>query len=287
MEKLAIVGTFYDGYYDLWEDFLELFEKNWPDCPYSLYIVNDEKDLQFSKNYNVKVFHSGKKAEYSQRVQTALSEIDAEYYLLLLEDFFIGEKLDKHVLDKIMEFVINNNLDYYRMQLGEFTTFNKKGKVEHISPNAEYTVSCQPSIWKKEFLKKCIGTDVYNAWVFEGIYTKAPKAHTEEFLKGCYVDYRNVLCLYHGALQGKFLNRTYDHFAKQGYSFRAKMPLMDKKAELKHSVKKFFKFTIPVSLQRIIKKNIRTNSVVEKYNSEINRLIKKMGLDRYEDCHEK
>ena len=31
---LAIVGIFWDGYYDMWEDFLELKEKFWRDCPY-------------------------------------------------------------------------------------------------------------------------------------------------------------------------------------------------------------------------------------------------------------
>ena len=72
MHKLAIVGTFYDGYYDLWEDFLELFYTNWPDCPYPLYIVNDEKELSFKKEYKVNVIHAGHKAEYSQRVQTAV-----------------------------------------------------------------------------------------------------------------------------------------------------------------------------------------------------------------------
>ena len=39
----------------------------------------------------------------------------------------------------------------------------------------EYTVSCQPAIWKKEFLKECIGTENYNAWICEGVYIYSKK----------------------------------------------------------------------------------------------------------------
>lgn len=204
MHNMAIVGTFYDGYYDLWEDFLNLLTYYWPDCPYPVYIVNDMKELNFDKKYNVTVYHAGENAKYSQRVQTALREIEAEYYLLLLEDFFIGEKLQASVLEDILTFMKENDAKYYRMPTRDFIPFYKKQHIEKIKPQMEYTVSCQPSIWKKDFLRKCIGIDKYNAWVYEGIYSKAPVAHTEVFLKGCYCDYRNVLCLYHGVLQSKF-----------------------------------------------------------------------------------
>lgn len=278
MEKLAIVGTFFDGYYDIWEDFLELFERNWPDCPYNLYLVNDEKDLAFEKKYNVTVLHAGKNAEYSDRVQTALKNIEAEYYLLLLEDFFIGEKLDKNLLEPIIAFMEQKKAKYYRMPLSEFVPFAKKKTVEKIVPTMEYTVSCQPSIWKKEFLKQCIGNDSYNAWVFEGIYTKSSVAHTDEFLEGCYIDYRNILCLWHGALQSKFLNRTFEHFQNQGYTFKAKMPRIDKQIERKHIIKQLMKDICPVCIQNFVKKYKKTTSIVEKYRDKIDEQIEKMNL---------
>jgi len=48
--RLCIVGIFFDGYYDIWEDFLELFNRNWPDCPYPVYIVDGTKNLDFQRN---------------------------------------------------------------------------------------------------------------------------------------------------------------------------------------------------------------------------------------------
>ena len=279
MYELAIVGTFYDGYYAIWEDFLELFSKFWPDCPYPLFIVNDSKELDYEKKYNVTVYHAGENAEYSQRVQTALEKIDAKYYLLLLEDFFIGEKLDKNALKDTISFIKENNIKYYRMQMNEFTQSRCKGTIKKITPDMEYTISCQPSIWKREFLQECIGTEKYNAWVFEGIFIKAPKVHTTEFLAGCYVDYTNKLCLYHGAVQGKFLNETVDHFARVGYQFKCGIPTMDKRSESRQTRKKLFKSILPLWVQRFIKRRIKTDSIIEKYGSEKDIMIKKMGLD--------
>lgn len=281
MYELAIVGTFYDGYYKIWEDFLELFSKNWPDCPYPLFIVNDSKELNFEKKYNVTVFHAGEKAEYSQRVQTALKKIDAKYYLLLLEDFFIGEKIDKEVLSKILLFIKTNNVKYYRMQMEEFTPLSQKGKIKALTPDMEYTISCQPSIWERSFLKRCIGREAYNAWIFEGIYTKAPVARTNEFLNGCFVDYNNSLHIYHGAVQGRFLRNTIRHFDEQGYQFKCGLPIMDKKYEWKQKVKGLIKRILPLGFQKIIKKKIKTSSVIERYSNEIEKMIKKMGLDKF------
>ena len=278
MTKLAIVGIFFDGYYDLWEDFLELFEMNWGECPFPLYIINNEKNLKFEKNYNVQVFHAGKDAEYSRKVQLALEKIDAEYYLLLLEDFFIGEQLNRDVLSSTLNYIDSNKIRYYRMPLNEFISNNKKGKVEKISPSMEYTLSCQPSIWKKSFLKECIGEDNYNAWIFEGIYVKSQKAHTVEFLKGCYVDYRNILRLYHGALQGKILRETYIYFKKRGYTFRTKRGIINRKERIKHKLKRIIDKNCPHFLRQIVKIYYKKNSVIEKYDKEINILIKKLKL---------
>ena len=140
------------------------------------------------------------------------------------------------------------------MQIGAFTPLGKRKTVAKIKPSMEYTITCQPSIWRGDFLRRCIGNDVFNAWVFEGVYSKASFAHSETFLNGLYVDYRNVLCIYHGVLQGQFINKTADHFAKYGYQFNAKMPLMDKKTEMKHNIRKLMKGIVPQPVQKIIKK---------------------------------
>jgi len=276
--KLAIVGIWYDGYYDLWEDFLDLFFRFWPDCPYPLYIIDQEKDLNFPVKYNATILHAGKDAEYSRKVQLAVREIDADYYLFLLEDFFIGKRLSANVLTEVMESMVNNNIKYYQMPIKEFIQKKDRGKIISITASMDYTLTCQPSIWRKDFLTQCIGTRNYNAWIFEGIYKTSSVAHSDEFLNGCFVDYCNRLDLHHGALQGKILHSAYNYFNKIGYHFHTSRQELGIFGEIKHKLKQLCINLIPLKLHKYAKRIMHYKSVTGRYEKEINALINEMNL---------
>ena len=122
MIKLAIVGIFFDGYEDMWYDFVNLFHKNWPDCPYPLSIVDNvaELDPQKVDTSKVTVLHAGKDAEYSRKVQLAVDQIDAEYYLLLLEDFFVVKPVSNRKIRDVLAFIQREKIEYYTMPMPEF-----------------------------------------------------------------------------------------------------------------------------------------------------------------------
>lgn len=278
---LVIVGIFYDGYYDIWEDFLELFSLKWENCPYPLYIVNNTKELTFGKKYDVQVIHAGKGAEYSQKVQKAINEIYADHYLFLLEDFLIEFNLKTDPLKDIIDYMSKNEVHYYRMQIPEF--IDKKistldGPV-NIKQSDEYTVTCQPSIWKRDFIQRCIGNTNYNAWVFEGIYCYSQYAHSKEFLDKCRVDYRNVLGIRHLALQGKILPTVYQDFVNNGYVFKNKREILTGVEWRKCLMKVRLKNTVPLKLQKMIKRIVKNNSVVERYKKEILQEMRNLGID--------
>lgn len=286
--KLAIVGIWFDGYYDLWIDFLRLFNKYWKDCPYPLYVVDISKDIDKKEIGDISecrslsemhVIKAGEGVEYSKKIQTALSEIDADYFLLVLEDFFIGRKIDSINIEKIMNVIEKDHLKYYQMPLKEFQNsphskhYRNMKDVFHILPTDEYTVTAQPSIWRKDFLKECIGKDNYNAWIFEGMYIKSKKAHTDEFCDGCVIDNRNVLNFYHGALQGKIVPDTYEYFKKIGYEFYNEREVLTRKAYGKHKFKMMAKRLLPLPAQKLIKSVVKTDSIITKYENEINEEI--------------
>ena len=285
--KLAIVGIFYDGYYDIWEDFLELLRRNWPECPYPLYIVDGNKSLEFQNNYKVTVLHAGESAEYSKKVQKALEDIDAEYYLLLLEDFFLERPIGVDPLSDIIKSMENCGVSYLRMPMPEFLVGQNTKKYKQdaetgflfIPESDEYTVTCQPSIWKKEFLSRCIGTENYNAWIFEGIYTYSKSAHANEFLEQCRVCLSNPLGLRHGAVQGKILPNVYKDICSSGYEFKNQREILSSEQYKKHLRKQRIKGLLPRPLQKILKKVVNSESVVDRYQEQILETMKKMGLE--------
>lgn len=285
MEKLAIIGIFYDGYYDIWEDFLELKDKFWKDCPYPTYIVNNIKELEFSKEYNVEVLHAGVDAEFSRKVQLACERIQAEKYLILLEDFFFGTPLTGPILDEKTSFMDKYGVKYYCMPVNGFLHI-AKGKLfkgyDHIhnfETTDEYTISCQAAIWDRKFLMDCVGSGNYNAWVFEGIYCKSKYAHTVEFLNKCKIDDSNYLGLQHGALQGKMIPTVISYFSALDYKMRNTRPILDQHAYQKHLNKIRIKSMVPLCIQKIIKKLFKTNSVIERYRKEIEEQMFIMNLN--------
>jgi hypothetical protein len=278
--KLAIVGIFYDGYEDLWYDFLNLIYNNWRDCPYELYIINNETELsnEYSDYSKVKVIHAGKDAEFSQKVRLACDSIDADYLLLLLEDFFVCKSLNGDVLKKILLFIEKENIDYYTMPMPEFQTIkeHKKYKQEKnifkISLQKEYIFSCQPSIWKREFLRFCIGEGNYNAWIFEGIFAKSKSIRNEKFLEKSVVDYTNPLSLHHGALQGKLLKSIRKLFKKMNYVPITKRKYLSSHEEFVHIAKE----SIIKILNFLHLNHLKKSKVLDRYKEDIDFRAQKM-----------
>ena len=280
-KKLAIVGIFYDGYYDVWEDFLELKERFWKDCPYPLYIINQSQKLSFKKEYNVTVINAGVDAEYSKKVQTAIEKVDADYLLLLLEDFFMSHEISGGVFDETIKFMKEHDINYYSMPLSEFMVigdgknYNGINYLFDVSPKKNYTLNCQPAIWEKDFLRRSIGTGNYNAWIFEGIYIKSQKAHTEEFLKQCKIDSRNILGLRHGVLQGYLFPDLVKFYSSIGYKLKNKRPILPYSIR----IKRWIRFHMPAFILRTVKKHVSGQSVVSKYSKEIDIQMIAMGLE--------
>lgn len=280
-QKLAIVGIFYDGYMDSWIDYIRCFKKFWSDCPYKHYIISNTESIEEN---GITFISAGPDAEYSKKVQTALEQIDADYYLLMLEDFYIGKQLEQNVLETILDYIEKENLDYYCLSsLSSFTKYksdlydNSKDYLYKINPNNRYTLGCQAVIWKKEFLVQCVGKSNYNAWIFEGALAKSKKVHSSEFLAKSVKDVRNILNLQHGILQQKMIPTTIEYFEKIGFPLTTKRSVMSKKQYNTYVRNSKLATYIPKPIYWIMKKIIgerRGNAVLDKYEVEIDRIVK-------------
>lgn len=280
-QKLAIVGIFYDGYMDSWIDYIRCFKNFWPGCPYKHYIISNTKSIEEN---DIIFICAGSDAEYSRKVQTALEQIDADYYLLMLEDFYIGKSLEQNILEPILAYIEKEDFDYYCLSsLSSFTKYksdlydNSKKYLYKINPNNRYTLGCQAVIWKREFLAQCIGKSNYNAWIFEGALAKSKKVHSFEFLAKSVKDVRNVLNLQHGILQQKMIPTTIEYFERIGFPLTTKRSVMSKKQFNKYVRNSKLATFIPKSIYKILKKIIgekRGNAVLDKYEVEIDHIVK-------------
>lgn len=247
--SLLIIG--YDPYIDVWNHYFELLEKYWPRRPRTYLATNTLKP----KYPHVKVLPAGKDAEWSKKVSEALKQIDTGYVILLLEDFFTTGKVSNQCLDDLMGLIMENHITYCKL----LNQSKMKGKpfcgrkyLHIIQEKEEYGISLQPAIWEKKFLMELVGTENYNAWMFERNQIKNRYQNKNGIY--CVADDRNILRITHGVVQSKYLRKAVRVFKKQGYELDVKTrKVMSVSDTIKYRMKQFFSEYTPKPLKPFAK----------------------------------
>ncbi len=84
--SFAVVISSCDAYSDLWPYFFHFFFKHWADAPLPVYLIANERQYDDPR---VKSMLVGPDQQWGTNTRVAISQIDAEFLLLLLDDFFL------------------------------------------------------------------------------------------------------------------------------------------------------------------------------------------------------
>lgn len=168
--KMAMLVLSCDKYSDLWDDFFNLRDKFWSDCPYKWYVVTESKEY---KREGVIVIKCGNELNWSGRYKYALNQISSSYVGVFLDDYFIKSKIDSNRIDSFLSFMIEHHVSY--LNLGDVfrVSCNMKDKIYYsdhliiIPKHWRYGVNTSAAIWNKEYLLNKLGDGDYSAWQFE------------------------------------------------------------------------------------------------------------------------
>lgn len=148
-----------DGYSDLWQPFYELYKKYW-NPPYKTYLCNETKDCEYFETIKTQ-------GEWTTRLRKALEQIDSEYVLLMLDDFFIREYVDQERITRVLADFKTDTAVYNFEKVFDTKTQNEEteGFKQRINKDS-YLNSCQPSIHNRKKLLERLQEDM-NAWQWE------------------------------------------------------------------------------------------------------------------------
>lgn len=147
-----------DSFSETWEPFHILFERYWA-CPYDVYIVTENKDCAFFKTIKTT-------GSWTQRIKKALEQVNTDYVIILLDDFFIRSPVDQKRIDYCI----------YHFE-PDIAVFNfEKEYCQNIDAGLEgfklrsnrqmYLCSCQPSIWNRKILIELLDKEM-SPWDWE------------------------------------------------------------------------------------------------------------------------
>lgn len=164
MLKFCVLISSCDLYSDCWKPMFYSLKKNWPDTKFPIYLVANEKD---SEDEMIKTIKVGEHLGWGSNTKKALNSIDADYVLLIQEDYFLDKQLSDDVINEHINYCIDNNIDYLR--LGSPFRDSLKCNNSNYSEDPigmKYSLCLQPSIWKKETLLK-LTIEGWTGWDYE------------------------------------------------------------------------------------------------------------------------
>lgn len=160
-----------DAYEDTWVPFFTLLQRQWPQFDLPIVLNTEHKVFTFP-GFDICTINQRytKSIPWGQRMVDCLANIDTEYVLLMLDDFFLCESVDdtrfRQTLEwmrtdpKIASFCFHIIKDKNNVPDSRFPGFVKRPL------RGEYRFNCQAGLWNTKQLANSIRPNE-NPWVWE------------------------------------------------------------------------------------------------------------------------
>ncbi len=165
--KLTILMMSFDSYHDVWDGFYKCKEKYWPDCAYpTVQVTCEEVEKPDGAD---RLIAAGADTEWTERLHTALEEIDSQYVFLMLEDLYIDKPVDNERIEGFLSF-LEQHPDVGHLRL--YPDIDWQQDYEDVPEFGEYVrdhayrITTHPAIWRREYLLR-LSEPVMDAWNFE------------------------------------------------------------------------------------------------------------------------
>ncbi len=170
-KDVTILVNSCDLYEDSWYPFFKLLQIQWPDCPYRV-VLNTETKQYDCPFMNVETINTGTDLSWTGRLHYVLNQIDSEYVLFFLEDFFLQLPVKTEAFEKALDIIKNDK----EVGLVHFTPVEKEMPIPQNDlencfyelPKRKRTLRTRVavSLFRKEYFLKLLYGDE-NPWQYE------------------------------------------------------------------------------------------------------------------------
>lgn len=207
-----------DAYSDLWAPFFTLFWRNWPDCPYPVYLGTNQKQFDHPR---VCTLNAGVDESWSKNLRFFLNQLESDYVLFLLEDFLFVKRISTRLVSEQLNALDSLGGSMLRLFPNppphlRVNGYNGIGLVHRFAP---FRVSAQAALWKRDdFLALLV--DGESPWDFERNGTFRSRSTSGGF----YCTYQPILPYIHVIEQGRWFRSAARRFGAEniGCNFDAR-----------------------------------------------------------------
>lgn len=167
MKKCAILIVSCDKYADLWDSFFTCFWKNWPDCPYVVYLQSNTKKYTGKYRNRVRNVLTGKDENWSTSLKRTLMQIPEAYIFMWNEDLFFSAPVDSVLFSRYVGFLTTYHAKHihYRNLPGADRAYTPQRMLGVYHKGAPYR-SIVMGFWDRQYLHDLL-LDGESPWSFE------------------------------------------------------------------------------------------------------------------------
>jgi hypothetical protein len=188
MKKYSIAVLSTDSFSDCWEPFFTLFSKYWSSCDAPLHLITETKTYSHP-GLNIRLSQTKGRSLYawptwSESLIICLEDIETDYVLIMLDDFFMSGPVLNSVIDMCVDKMENEGIP--NITLTEHG--RKRESVQtptslflEVEPKARYRITTSPALWRKDVLRSYLRRHE-NAWQFEIFGTRRSWRRKDRFL---------------------------------------------------------------------------------------------------------
>jgi hypothetical protein len=174
---------------------IRLLGKYWSDCPFEIYLTNELYSQ--SRIGKVNLMNLGGGLDWSSLLIRALKVLKTDYVLFTLDDFLLRKKVNTNEILDLLATMDSSQINMMRLIPRPGPDYRLKNIDSYgaIAINAQYRVSTQASLWKKEVLLKILQNGE-SPWEFEEKGTERAKT-----IPNFYCVWESPYPYYHHAIQ--------------------------------------------------------------------------------------
>lgn len=243
-----------DKFSDLWDAHVLLMNQNWQDRGRTWLVTDVPTQRTFE---GIRVISAGEETEITQRLKTVLEQVQSEYILFTLDDYFLTLPIEEEALQQALRVMQVEKLDYMRLLPNPAYRLRREGAKEipnhpgyYIRDTAEgnYKVSLYPGLWRTDFMRKTLDKPL-NAWQYEVALT--PMAHALN--ARCAISNHNEFPFLDVIRKGKVLRKANRYFQKNPI-YQSDRPVQTVWEEVKLDTRTWIGRLLPKPLFRAAKR---------------------------------
>ncbi|MBD2279339.1 MAG: hypothetical protein ACK4V0_05585 [Aphanizomenon sp.] len=143
-----------DKYQDVWHPFFHCFFKNWPDCPYPIYLVSNTLEYPDDRVSSILI---NPDIDYSSNLIKALNQIPQEWVIFWVEDRPPAIPVDTARLVKLIQLAQSKNAGYLKLiPCNPPALVDEAEEIGELPKGSRYRISMTVALWKKETLLKIL-----------------------------------------------------------------------------------------------------------------------------------